>query len=329
MKYFTPQLLIASMALLLGSCKSNDMNFDQYPALTISNNEVEMKIYLPDAEDGLYRATRFDWSGVIGSVKYKNHEYFGYWKNTQDPLFHEDLTGPVEGYIKPGLGYDEAEPGGKYVRIGVGVIEKPDEEEYSFRNSYKLLDHGKWTVEHGADWISFRQELDSDIGYSYVYNKTIRLKSDGFIIEHHLRNTGKKAIETDQFNHNFFMIDGEQSGTAFNVSFPYPVTTDDDPKGFTEIKDNEINFIKDLEGDDSFFLLLKGYSDAVEDHMVTVKNRITGAGATYTVDKPLYRMAFWACKTTLCPENFIWIAVEPGGEDRWTSEYTLFVDKVE
>ena len=146
-------LTLASLVLILGGCKQNTMNFDQYPSLNISNEEVQMLIYLPDAENGLYRATRFDWSGVIGSVKYKGHEYFGYWKDTHDPLFHEDLTGPVEGYIKPGLGYEEAEPGGKYVRIGVGVIEKPDEAEYSFRNFYKLLDHGIWTVDHGADWI--------------------------------------------------------------------------------------------------------------------------------------------------------------------------------
>ncbi len=33
--------------------------------------------HLPDAENGMYRATRFDWSGVIGSVKYKGHEYLG------------------------------------------------------------------------------------------------------------------------------------------------------------------------------------------------------------------------------------------------------------
>jgi len=138
-KNIVMQLSLVAMALSMGSCTFNDMNLDQYPAQTISNDEVEMKIYLPDTENGLYRATRFDWSGVIGSVKYKDHEYFGYWKDTQDPLFHEDLTGPVEGYLKPGLGYEEAEPGGKYVRIGVGVIEKPDEEAYSFRNSYKLL----------------------------------------------------------------------------------------------------------------------------------------------------------------------------------------------
>jgi len=325
MKQIVLNSVLAVMALSIGSCTFNEMNFDQYPSLTISNDEVEMKIYLPDAENGLYRATRFDWSGVIGSVKYKEHEYFGYWKDTHDPLFHEDLPGPVEGYIKPGLGYDEAEAGGKYVRIGVGVIEKPEEEEYSFRNFYKLLDHGKWSVEHGADWISFRHELSSDIGYSYIYEKLIKLKSDGFILQHKLQNTGEKVIETDQFNHNFFMIDGEPSGSAFSISLPYPISTEDDPQGFVEIRENEIHFIRDLEVDDSFFLSLFGYGEEVADHQVTVQNHNSGAGVTYSIDKPLHRMAFWACHTTLCPENFIWLRVEPGNQEEWTSEYTLFV----
>ncbi len=325
MKQIALNSVLAVTALCLGSCTFNEMNFDQYPSLIISNDEVEMKIYLPDAENGLYRGTRFDWSGVIGSVKYKEHEYFGYWKDTHDPLFHEDLPGPVEGYIKPGLGYEEAEPGGKYVRIGVGLIEKPDEEGYSFRNFYKILDKGKWTVEHGSDWISFRHELSSDIGYSYLYEKLIQLKSDGFTLQHKLKNMGEKVIETDQFNHNFFMIDGEPSGTAFSISFPFPVSTEDDPQGFVEIQDNEILFIRDLQKEDSFFLLLHGYGEEEADHQITVQNHKSGAGVTYSIDKPLHRLAFWSCRTTLCPENFIWLRVEPGSQEEWTSEYTLFV----
>lgn len=319
--------VLAVMALFIGSCTFNELNFDQYPSRTISNGSVEMKVFLPDAENGLYRGTRFDWSGVIGSVKYMGHEYFGYWKDTHDPLFHEDLPGPVEGYIKPGLGYDEAEPGSKYVRIGVGVIEKPEEEEYSFRNFYKILDHGKWTVEYGSDWISFRHELKSDIGFSYIYEKLIQLKNNGFTLHHKLQNTGEKEIETDQFNHNFFMIDSEPSGTAFSISLPYHVSTKDDTQGFVEIRENEIHFIKDLQREDSFFLLLEGYGEEVADHRITVQNHKSGAGVTFTIDKPLHRMAFWSCHTTLCPENFIWLCVEPGSQDEWTSEYTLFVEE--
>ena len=326
MKNIALQLTLAAISLSLGSCTFDEMNFEQYPGTTISNNEVEMKLYLPDTVGGLYRATRFDWSGVIGSVQYRGHEYFGYWKETHNPLFHEDLTGPVEGFIEPGLGYADAEPGGKFIRIGVGVIEKADEEEYNWRKTYKILDHGKWTIEQGDEWVSFTHEIDSDIGYGYMYNKTIRLKNDGFTIEHKLLNTGVKAIETDQFNHNFFMIDGELSGTPFSISFPYPITTNDDLKGFLEIKDNEINFIKDLVDGNNVFLELEGFCGEVADHHVTVVNRKSGAGVTFTVDKPLYRMVFWACKTTLSPENSIWISVEPGDEEGWISEYTLFVN---
>ena len=134
-------------------------------------------------------------------------------------------------------------------------------------------------------------------------------------------------IEVPRFN--FLMIDGVPSGPAFSISFPYPIATGDDPKGFLEIKDNSIGFLKELVNDDAVFVELNGYSQEISDHQVTVENLKTGAGVTYTVDKPLYRMAFWACKTTLSPENSVWIAVEPGMSEQWVSEYTLFVNLVE
>jgi hypothetical protein len=262
---------------------------------------------------------------VIGSVQYKGHEYFGYWKDTHDPLFHEDLAGPVEGYIEPGLGYTDAEPGKGFIRIGVGIIEKADEAEYNWRKTYRILDHGKWTTDQGEDWITFVHDIKSDFGYGYIYKKTIKLKGNGFSIVHNLRNTGEKTIETDQFNHNFFMIDAEKSGPAFTVSFPYAISTEDDLKGYLKIKDRELSFIKEIDND-SVFLGLSGYGTEVMDHRFTVVNRESGAGVTCTVDKPLHRMVFWACETTLCPENSIWISVKPGEEENWTSDYTLFVN---
>lgn len=317
-------LFAAVILLLQVSCTTKDGDFSQYPSSVISNEEVRMVVYLPDSEKGLYRATRFDWSGVIGSVEYKGHEYFGYWKETHDPMVHEDLTGPVEGYVEPGLGYAEAETGGGFIRIGVGILEKEYEPEYNWMKTYKILDPGTWKIDQGDDWITFTHEIDSDFGYGYVYSKTIKLKEDGFTLKHTLHNTGKKTIETDQFNHNFFMIDGERSGTSFEISFPYAISTDDDLKGYLEIEDKKLNFISDVV-DSSVFLELSGYGEDAADHKVTILNRKSGAGVTYTVDKPLARMVFWACETTLSPENSIWISLEPGQKESWNSEYTLFV----
>lgn len=319
-------LLLAGLLIVCSFSLKGQVNLEQYPNVVLSNGAVEMKVYLPDQEKGLYRATRFDWSGIIGSVKYKGHEYFGYWKKSHDPLYHDALTGPVEGFIEPGPGYAEAKPGEGFIRIGVGVIEKADEPAYKMFDTYRILDHGTWKIDKGDDWISFTHTIDSQSGYSYIYQKTIQLRDNGFRIEHTLQNRGKKPIETDQFNHNFFMIDHAKSGTAFQVSFPFRLSTDDDLKGLLKISGKKISFIKDLNEEESVFLLLNGYSNKVADHKVTVVNQKTGAGVTFTVDKPLYRMAFWTCQTTLCPENFIWLSVEPGEEEHWISKYTLFTD---
>ncbi len=327
--------LILSVLCVYSAYSQGKIDLGNYPNIVISNNNVRMKVFTPDPQNGLYRATRFDWSGVIGSVQFKGHEYYGYWKDKHNPTFHEDVTGPAEGFIHPGLGYEEAKPNGKFIRIGVGILEKPDEQSYSWKATYKIIDNGKWKTEHGEDWISFKHIIYSDFGYGYIYTKTIRLKNNGFYIEHALENTGEKAIETDQFNHNFLMIDKKQSGPPFKIIFPYKISTADDPKGFVEIDSNELRFTKKLEGksdvflnqgdDDSFFLNLEGFSNKPSDHKVTVIDEDSGAGLTFSVDKPLYRMAFWACKTTLCPENFIWISVKPGKTEYWTSDYTLFV----
>ena len=307
---------------------SAQVNIKDYPHTEISNRLVKMKLYLPDAENGYYRGTRFEWSGVIPSLKYKGHQYFGEWKSTHDPFFHEDLSGPVEGAITAGLGYDEAETGGRFIRIGVGVLEKPDEKEYQWNHTYKILDYGRWTIDSGKDWIEFKHELNSEIGWGYIYIKKIELKKNepGFTITHILKNTGAKQIETDQFNHNFFVMDGQLTGPDFTVSFPFAVKTENDLKDLMKIENNELLFTRELtEG--SIWLLLEGYGTDVRDHEVIVRNHKTGAGVQFKVDKPISRLAFWATTTTLCPENFISISVAPGNEEKWTSDYTLFTIK--
>lgn len=304
------------------------VNINDYPHAGISNRLVKMKLYLPDAEKGYYQGTRFEWSGIIPSLKYKGHQYFGEWKSTHDPFFHEDLSGPVEGAITAGLGFDEAGAGGKFIRIGVGILEKPDEQEYKWDHTYKILDHGKWTIDSGKDWIEFIHEVNSEIGWGYIYTKKIELKKNepGFTITHILRNTGTKRIDTDQFNHNFFVMDGQLTGPDFTISFPFNVKTENDLKDLMKIENNELLFTRELtEG--SIWLLLEGYGSDLKDHDVIVKNKKTGAGVQFKVDKPISRLAFWATTTTLCPENFISISVAPGSEEKWVSDYTLFTFK--
>src|SRR5262249_11443629 len=54
-------------------------NATSAPQAEINNGLLKAQLYLPDAQKGFYRGTRFDWSGVIGSLEYQGHRYYGPW----------------------------------------------------------------------------------------------------------------------------------------------------------------------------------------------------------------------------------------------------------
>lgn len=314
------------LLMLFGvSAAGSESGSAQYPSATITNGKVNMTVYLPDAENGAYRGARFDWSGNIASATYKGHEYFGPWREEQDPTRHDGITGPAEGYIAPGMGYDEAKAGEPFLRIGIGALAFVDGQPYHFRNQYEFLDHGRWSVEQGGDWISFGHEIGTELGYAYRYDKTLRLKDDGFVIEHRLENTGRKAIETDQFNHNFLVIDGTPTGPGLSVEFPFAPSTENELRDRAEIDGNTIRMTQS-HAEQGIRLELKGYSDRVSDHRITVRNGVTGAGVVIEVDQPLADLVLWTNASAFCPENSIQISLAPGEAMAWNSSYTFFVD---
>src|SRR5262252_196130 len=115
----------------------------EFPEAEISNGSIRAKLLLPDPERGYYRGTRFDWSGVISSLQYKGHEYFGQWFDKYDPKLHDAIMGPVEEFRSNdgGVGYADAKPGGTFIRIGVGVVRKPEEKEYQNFRTYDIVNN--------------------------------------------------------------------------------------------------------------------------------------------------------------------------------------------
>ena len=114
------------------------------PQAEIASSGIKATVYLPDAQSGYYRGTRFDWSGVIASLSWNGHTYFGQWFERYDPKLHDAITGPVEEFLTndAGLGYADAKPGEPFVRIGVGAVRKPDEPAYRRFATYDIVDSG-------------------------------------------------------------------------------------------------------------------------------------------------------------------------------------------
>jgi len=51
------------------------------------------------------------------------------------------------------------------------------------------------------------------------------------VLEHTLKNTGRKAITTSVYDHNFFMLDDQPTGPDFVVKFPFDLRATADLKG--------------------------------------------------------------------------------------------------
>jgi hypothetical protein len=298
------------------------------PQLNISNGSVDANLYLPDLQSGYYRGTRFDWSGVISSLRYKGHEYFGQWFERYDPKTHDAIAGPVEEFLTrdAGLGYQDAKPGDGFIRIGVGVVRKPDEPAYQRFKTYEILDPGKRSLRNGPDWVEFTHELSSDTGYAYVYKKTVRLAKDKPVLtlEHTLRNTGRFAIETSVYDHNFFVIDGQPTGPNSVVRFPFEAHATKSLQNLAEMRAGQLVYLQELEKGQSVFTELEGFGSMARDYDIRLENRKAGAGVRIVGDKPISKLVFWSIRTTFCPEPYIDLRVEPGSESAWKITYEFY-----
>lgn len=311
-----------------------------FPTSEIANGQIRAQVYLPDVKKGFYRATRFDWSGVVYSLQYSGHEYYGQWFQKIDPTVHDfvykgadivaspctAITGPVDEFAP--MGWEEAKPGGGFIKIGVGVLRKPDEGKYDNYRLYEIINSGKWAIKKSHESIEFTQEVaDSSSGYGYSYRKTVRLMNGRpeMVLEHSLRNTGTRAIRTSVYNHNFLVLDGQPPGPGLVITVPFQIQTGQLPhNGLAEIRGNRIVYLKTLENQDVVTTALRGFGDGPTDNVIRLENHRLGAGMSITGDRPLSSESLWSIRAVVAMEPFVSIAVEHAQEFTWKSTYTYY-----
>ena len=316
------------------------------PKAEITNGVLKARFYLPDAQKGFYRGTRFDWSGVIGSLEYEGHRYYGPWFTKTDPAVNDFLfqgadiiagpcsaiTGPVEEFSTDdqAMGYRQAKPGETFVKIGVGVLRKPhDGGEYSRFRLYEIVDPGTWKVRATRDTIEFTQGVtDASSGYGYRYQKTVRLVGGQpeMVIDHRLRNTGERLIESDVYNHNFLVLDGQPPGPDFVLKMPFAIKAARAPdRALAEFRGDQIVYRKVLGAKETVYTDFHGFGPTAADYRFTIENKKAGAGVRITGDRPLSKVALWSIRSVLSLEPFIAMRIEPGREFTWRYTYTYYL----
>jgi hypothetical protein len=336
--------LAALFAALVLSGTGETMSTVEHPQTTITNGTIEATLYLPDAKRGYYVGTRFDWSGVIASLKYQKHDYYGPWFDKADPPVHDfvyrggeivagacsTISGPVEEFNnnEAALGYEEARPGGTFIKIGIGVLRKPDAQPYDRYRLYEIVDPGKWEVHTERDTTEFIQTLDdASSGYGYVYRKTVRLigSQPQMVLEHSLKNTGRRPIQTEVYNHNFLVLDKQAPGPDFVITFPFEIKAAQPAQG-VEIKGKQILYPRALSGEDVATASIGGFGNHASDYNIRIENKKLKAGMVISADRPLFQASLWSIRSVLAVEPFISMNVEPGHEFKWNLTYHYFTE---
>ena len=142
--------------------------------IRLSQSGLCLSLHQP--QDGFYKGTRFDRSGVFGSLLFQGTEFCGPWFTSYSPTLHDAVQGPAEEFSPIGL------PDGRILKIGVGLL-KADMAAYDRFCLYPVLDAGQWTVEADGWQARFEHRLE---GF-YRYEKVISLQGGGrFSIGHSL-----------------------------------------------------------------------------------------------------------------------------------------------
>jgi hypothetical protein len=297
------------------------------PTLQLANDRVKATIWLPDAETGMYRGTRFDWSGIVALVETGGHRFFAPWQKHHNPKGHDHAQGIVEEFdLDKALGYDEVGPGGSFVKIGVGVLERASDKPYQFFGKYAILRAPVWDIEHGDDWITFEQRLVPGRGWGYRYRKRIELTSDGLIVKRWLTNTGTKTIDLNHYGHNFFAMDGApRIGSVYRVGVPFDLKLIESAGRTDQMvriaeSGRDLEFADQIQG--AIWARFAPPQDA-DENRVTVTNTETDTSITVATDRPMTRFVVWGTGPVLCPETFVRIHMQPAESTSWTSRYTF------
>lgn len=288
---------------------------------TLKNKNLEIQIDFPLEN---YNFSRFDWTGKIVDVKFKNISL----ASVEDPnCKNENFFGKGfynEFGIDTALGFKEAEIGGWFHKIGVGLLKKEDA-QYAFNKRYEIKP-AEFQISTHVNSVVITCVSGHVNGYSYELHKEIELHDSSFTIKYHLKNTGEKTIHTDEYTHNFIAINNDFIGENYNLNLPFNLKSNLFKKTVNRelvvvVGENEINFNSTPKEQFFFSNLTGGKNVGASWELKHLKNKI---GIRESSDFQTNKINLWGWKHVISPELFFDINIAPDESTAWIRSYEVF-----
>ena len=271
-----------------------------------------------------YQGSRFDWTGKITEVKFKDIEVSGIEKLDTGEAEHCGKGFYNEFGIDSPVGFETTKIGDWFHKIGVGLLKK-DSASYDFQKAYQVQP-ADFNVDPHPSKITITCTAKVHNGYGYVLKKQIALTEVGFVVRYQLKNTGANTITTNEYNHNFLALDNELIGSDYHLKFPFEFQ----PAQFGETVNPEKKVIlgeKDFKftgtPKDQFFFsnLAGGKTVTAQWELQHLKSKI---GIRETGSFPTNSINLWGWTHVMSPELFHSISLAPGATTTWSRSYEIF-----
>ena len=145
------------------------------------------------------------------------------------------------------------------------------------------------------------------------------------MIEHKLENTGKHAIDSSVYDHNFLVLDNQPVGPDYTLTLPFEMSARHQQNAqLAEIRGRQFTYRNALTGHDTVSADLTGFGSTAADYNFTIENKAARAGMHISGDRPLSRLNLWSIRTVLALEPFIDMSIKPGDSFTWAYKYTYY-----
>ena len=287
----------------------------------LKSNSLKVAIDLPLEN---YKGSRFDWSGKISSIRFKDLPL-----TTIEDTGSKDVDFLGKGLynefgITSPVGFEEAPVGGWFHKIGVGLLKK-QHKEYLFHRNH-LIKPANFDITYKNQKIKIICKSELINGYSYILKKEITVSENSFTINYSLHNTGEKKIITDEYVHNFMAINNALIGEDYTLKFPFQInsslfdeTVNSENK--VEIGLDNVTFNKTPKKQ-FFFSNLTGGKELQAEWILTNLKANVGIKefGSFKTDK----INLWGWKHVISPELFFKISVDPKETVEWSRKFDVF-----
>lgn len=273
------------------------------------------------AEPGTaYRGSRFEWTGFVTRVELDGRHRFCVPESLRPGVGTGGLGLCSEFGLTVPLGYDEAAPGERFPKLGVGLLTRRDSGRYPHMHAHPL-EPASIRQRRDAGGVTWTVEPQHLRGYAARLVKRLELDGDRLRIAYHLENVGSRRLVTNEYNHNFISIDERPIDAAMRMTVSTPLVAElSDP--LVEQHATTISFTQRVPERTAFYCRY-AVPAARDGFSWTLLHQPSGVGLSERVDFAPSFMALWGMAHVLSPEVFIGIDLAPGETLAWRREWTF------